>query len=63
MGVSMRRHILSRANVVALKRGGNLISQSPFAQRGLGQFAAGPLGAEHDIRVGWPELWEAQSRQ
>ncbi len=31
-GVSMRRHILSRANVVALERG-NSISQSPFALR------------------------------
>ena len=30
MGVSMRRPILSRANVVALPKG-NSISQSPFA--------------------------------
>ena len=32
IGVSMRRHILSRANVVGLEKG-NSISQSPFALR------------------------------
>ncbi len=33
IGISMRRHILSRANVVALEERQLVLSQSPFALR------------------------------
>jgi hypothetical protein len=37
----------------ARKDGGDAILEVGVYPRGL---------SEHDIRVGWPELWEAQSR-